>query len=478
VYSKPHYDKKFDPANSYLHAWSLMDQHRFGNHIDGWHKDRRRYIYGGVIRDVFAPPSGATEHHKFTLIPLEYGQSDYSNFGDSEFPQTQFIKVHLSPTHYVAVENRQPGKLHSKQLPDNVGGHAPPPSSRQPGGVLVTDTVDPWDAVQRVELPYRSPVISKNPAGGGLPDDTSRGMKAGDSLPLVSTFPKYDGIFVNVLEEIPGPIGKPPAYKVEVVWGPGDFLDLVIRPWQAPDAYGTSDIWLDWPGNGAQDYPTSDPPVGAGDQVHHGPGVVNFIKVRVHNHGTIPAKQVVVRAQINDPIGMGDKGTFVPLPDSAPQDIPANSFRNFVFEWKPEKSGHTCIRAEILTHDSDLADIDPRSDVAQENVDDFYPEAGSPYAPVDFVFSLKNDFPFAVQVELQPSGLVDGMDLELEKAYLKMLPEQAVTLRGQAAARHRQDHARLPRAEAGVLLQPARLQADAGFRPALRRHFRGRASGL
>ncbi len=432
LYLKPHYDKKFDPINSYLNAWSIMSRSARGNHPDGWHKDRLGHIPGGDVRDVFSPPSGVTEHHKFTLIPLEYGQMDYSDFGNSEFPQAQFIRVHLAEAHYIGVENRQPGKKHSKTLPDDVNGQSPAAAPGRPGGVLVTDTVDPWDAVQRIELPYRSAVTSKNPPGTGGPDGQSRGMKAGDNQPMVATFPKYDGISVNVLEEVPGPVGLPPVYKVDVVWGPGDFLDLVIRPWQAPNAYGTPDIWLDWPGNGEENFPTSDPPVGAGDQVHWDPGgqVVNFIKVRVHNNGTVLGKQVVVKALVNDPIGMGDKGTFVPLKESDPQDIPPKQFRDFKFEWKPKSKGHTCIRAEIVRHESDFGDLDPRSDVAQENVDDFFPEAGSPYAPVDFAFSLKNDFPFPVEVDLQPSGLVDGMDLELEKAYLKMLPEQAVTLKG------------------------------------------------
>ena len=35
----------------------------------------------------------------------------------------------------------------------------------------------------------------------------------------------------------------------------------------------------------------------------------------------------VVRALINEPIGMGDHGRFVPLPDSMPQDIPPGQFR-------------------------------------------------------------------------------------------------------------------------------------------------------
>jgi hypothetical protein len=40
-----------------------------------------------------------------------------------------------------------------------------------------------------------------------------------------------------------------------------------------------------------------------------------------------------------------DHGTFVPLPDSAPQDIPPGSSRDYVFDWRPHEHAHTCLRA-------------------------------------------------------------------------------------------------------------------------------------
>jgi hypothetical protein len=428
LYQQPDYDTHFDSTNSYLRAWSLMDQHTFASHPEGWHKNVQQWISAGTLRDVFAPPPGQTEHHKFTVIPLEYPESDYSNFGDSEFPIAQYIRVHLALKHFVAVENREPGKSHSQSLPSDTNGRAPAMAPGRPGGILVTDVVDPWEAL------YRTPVSVMNPHGtGGLFGFfQARGMKAGDFLPLTTTYPKYDGIHVNVIEEVPGPVGKPKALKVDVVWGPGNFVELGMRPWQAPNVYGTPDIWLDWPGNGNENFPTSDPPVGTGDQVHWSPDgtVVNLIKVRVHNWGTVLGKQVVVRAFINDPMGMGDRGTFVPFPDSDPQDIPAGGFKDYSFEWKPKSSGHTCILAVVFKHESDLSDLDPDNNFAQENVDDFWPVPGSPYKPVDFQFKLTNDFEHEVEAELRPSQLPDGMDVELERRYVKMLPKQELVLNG------------------------------------------------
>ena len=139
---------------------------------------------------------------------------------------------------------------------------------------------------------------------------------------------------------------------------------------------------------------------------------------------------MVLRAYINEPMGMGDSGNFVPLPDSAPQDIPAGGFIDFAFEWKPTTSGHTCIRVEIFTHASALGELDLSNNAAQENVNNFHPTAGSPYAPVDFDFTINNDFPTPIEVEFEPSGLPNGMDLELEHRWLELAPDEERTIRG------------------------------------------------
>lgn len=231
---------------------------------------------------------------------------------------------------------------------------------------------------------------------------------------------------------VSGPAGKPEALRVEVERGPGDHLDLRIRPWDAPNVYGTHDIWIDWLGDGEEDYSVMDPPLGNGDDTHWHPegSVNNKIRVRVHNDGTILAEDVVIRAYINEPMGVGDKGNFVPFPDSAPQDIPAGGFTDFAFDWNPKESGHTCIRAEIFTHASALGEFDLSNNSAQENVNKFHPTAGSPYQPITFEFTVNNDFPTPIEVEFRPSGLPTGMDLELERDWVELAPDEERTLRG------------------------------------------------
>jgi hypothetical protein len=429
LYWQPDYDTHYNPTFDELHAWSIMASSWIADHPESWHKHNIGWMT--TLAEVVAPPMGATETHTFTLIPLERKFSDYPGFGSASEPAAHLVRIKLSSQHWVHLENRQPGATFSQLLPDDVFGWSPANAGGEAGGLLVTDTVDP-----NAPFFYRPAVTVLNPDGSGAPPAgtgvQARGMKDGDSLELKNAFPAYDGIKVAVVGKVPGPGGKPEALKVAVTRGPGNFLDLEIRPWHAPDVYATPDIWIDWPDNGSENYPTSDPPLGSGDQVHWDPDgkIANNVKVRVHNRGTILGKGVVVRAFHNEPIGMGDHGTFQPFPNSAPQDIPAGEFRDFSFEWKPTKSGHTCIRADVFTHDSALGDLDPTNNSGQENITDFFATSGSPYTPVAFDFKLTNGYDHPVEAELIPSGLADGMDLEVETRYVKLGPKEERTLKG------------------------------------------------
>ena len=129
-------------------------------------------------------------------------------------------------------------------------------------------------------------------------------------------------------------------------------------------------------------------------------------------------------------MGMGDKGNFVPLPDTAPLAVPAGGFTDFEVDWTPKSSGHTCIRAEILSHGSALGELDLSNNRAQENVNDFHPTAGSPYEPVDFEFTVNSDFDAPVEVEFAATGLPPGMSLELEEEWFELDPDEERTVRG------------------------------------------------
>lgn len=428
LYWQPDYDTHYNATFDDLRNWSLMSNSSVANHVESWHKHNIQWIPS--VAEVGAPGSGVTDTKSFTLTPLEFKFADYSGVGSGGAPARQLVRIKLSDNHWVHLENRQPGAAFSATLPDDVFGWSPANAGGEAGGLLVTDTVDPW-----APFFYRPPVTALNPDGSGAPPGgtvlQARAMKTGDTLALKDAYPAYDGISVKVDGKVPGPPGKPEALKVSVTRGPGDFLDLEIRKWHAPDAYATPDIWVDWPGNGEETF-AGDPPLGNGDPFHWDPNgnVVNFIKVRVHNRGTVLGKNVVVRAWTNEPPGMGDRGTFQPLPNSAGQDIPAGQSRDYKFEWRPKGKGHTCIRAEVFTHDSAFGDLDPTNNGTQENIDEFAPQAGSPYAPWPFTFKLTNGFDHDVDVELIPSGLADGMDLELESAWFHLGPKEERKVQG------------------------------------------------
>lgn len=431
VYPKPYHEALFSRTWDYLDTWSMMDNHRGQNHPDGWHKYKAGWLPAVSVEDIDPPASGANETTRFTLLPLEYPTTDYPGAGTLDHPARQLVRIELSPEHWLLLENRQPGPAYSMNLPDDNTGRTPTAAGADPGGLLVTDTVNPGS-----DFLYRSAVTVLNPhgvppapAGGRI---AARGVENGDTFDPNTSYPAYDGIEVRVVGEEAGPAGKPEALLVEVERGPGDFLDLRIRPWLAPNVYGTPDIWIDWPGDGEEDYSGVDPPVGNGDNTHWHPdgSVTNKIRVRVHNQGNILAEDVVIRALVNEPMGMGASGTFVALPDSAPQDIPGGGFSDFSFDWNPESSGHTCVRAEILTHNSALGELDLANNQAQENVNDFHPVQGSPYKPEEFEFTLNNDFPDPIEVELRASGLPPGMDLELESDWFELAPDEEITVRG------------------------------------------------
>lgn len=426
IYSQPYHDSQFDRLFDYTNEWEMMNSHWAGSHPGAWHKNYfENWISSGTVIDIEAPEAGATDTHQFTLVPLEYPFDDYAGLGTPDFPLMHVGRIKLSENHWVILENRQPGPAYSRNLP-GLPGQYPPAAVGDPGGLFVADTVDPWSPFL-----FRSAVTTLSPHGG----NRAAGMDTGDMLDLNTSYPAYDGIEIRVVNSVPGPGGLPDALGIEVERGPGDFIDLEIRPWHAPNSYATFDIWIDWLGNGEEDYSTTDPPLGNNDSTHWHPDglVVNKVKVRVHNLGTVDAQGVVVRGLVNE-AGMGDRGEFRPIEggtgDSAPQDIPAGGFRDFSFDWRPTESGHTCIRAEIKTFTGPLGDLVLSNNRAQENIADFHPEAGSPYTPYRSTIKLNNDFNIPIEVMLMPTGLVPGMDLELERDYLVLDPDEEVSIEG------------------------------------------------
>ena len=336
----------------------------------------------------------------------------------------------------------------------------------------MTDTGFEWLIGE--EGVFRSPVHTLNPHSttwtnvfltvGAVPASEHRarsliepGYPGGpETLDLSTTYPAYEGITIGVVNTIPDP-GRPDAIEVKVQWGPGDFIQPGIRAWHAPETYGTHDIWIDWLGNGENLYIGVDPPLGNGDATHYSVdgSVDNIIRARIYNKGNVDALDVKVLFEVNE-IGMGDDAAFslAGLSNNGqdgPKDIPAGGHADFQVTWSPEVSPailadlvadgstkkllHTCVQVRILetggsTGNPNLGDFDLGDNKAQENIFDFHPTAGSPYGPEDFEFQVNNDFDFPVEVKLMPTGLIPGLDLELEQDYLELSPYENRVLKG------------------------------------------------
>ncbi|MDB4324729.1 hypothetical protein N9971_00130 [bacterium] len=438
LYAKSHHDVP-SATSDYVNDWGLMDSQSLEPHVSAWHKLRKgNWLPQGMIQDIEPPTLGNTDFYPFTLLPLEYPAADYAGVGSPQWPEKQLLRLKLSEHHWILIENRQPGDNYSLQLPDDLVGSAPPDMSGEVGGLLVSDTCD-----TNLEFPclFRPAVWVMNPHG----NDDARGIGAGEtwSLDHNNAAPGYDGIVVRDMGNVPGPPGKPEARQVEIEWGPGDFLELEMRPWEAPDTYGTHDIWIDWPGNGEEDYSNSDPPLGQGDNVHwHPDGTVeNLVKVRVHNRGTVDAQNVRIRWFLKSPGGAGSNASFVPQDDSSPQNIPAESFTDFTFSWKPTDGVHSCIKVQLLSYDSQLGDIDLTNNETNENIFNFdvpadqgaAATANGPvlpvYEPLEFGFFVKSNLPVPADVHMDVAGLVPGVDMELEQDQIRLFPEEEIALR-------------------------------------------------
>jgi|GEM_PF-3907288 len=461
IYYESTHNDQLDQSFDYQNNWSLMDRHVEAPHPDAWHKSFfSEWIPNSARRTVPFPNAAQTETSRFILTPLEHDFSNYVNLGGSGFPPAQIVEIELGEGHYALLANRQPGTQFSQELP-GAGGDFNVPTAPNPGGLLISDIADPW----RPEL-FRTPVQVLSPHG----NDYAASLTAGQNFDFSDStvYPRYDGITIDVTDVVNGPPGLPPALDVVVRRGPGDFVELEIRPWGAPWNYGTPDIWIDWPGNGTEDYSETDPPDNNGDETHWSPdgSVTNTINVRVHNRGTVTAENVVVKLLINLPMGMGDAGTFQPLGESDSLDVPAGSFTDFQFPWNPTEAGHTCLRAEIKTFTGPFGDRNLNNNSAQENIGSFAFWAGSPYQPYELEFQVSNDYPVEQRIEILPTGLLPGMDLELETAYLEMGPKEERMIKGRLLLDHERIHPnperrKKPYDSLGVNLHAFRYTADA-----------------
>jgi hypothetical protein len=414
----------------YANNWDVMHAQGLFPHTAFWHKElvARWLTNGGAAHDSFPEPAAGASTRQYVLTPLELSAAQYDDsLGGVPAGRTKVKAIRLplgigpaGDHHFLVVQNRQPGQTFSQQLPQKLGAAAP-------GGVYIEDAIS-WsnwtsNLFNATTRNVVHPITDRPPLASGDVNPILDNAPNAD-IDLLSSFPAYDGTTVNIVGEIAGPGGfaARPSYLVDVTREQKNFLDLAITPWGAPP-YESPDIWIEHadgslsttplPGNGEATRwsATYDPAANGGNPL-------NWIRVRVSNAGTVDATAVKVRVKLNQPGGMGDTGTWVSLPTSAGQDIPAGQSRIFNLPWTPKVNEHTCVQAEVIDWTSVLGDRDPWNQRTQENVNDFHPTSSSPWTPVPMQFDIANRRSVPIHVAVAANDVPPGYVVAFEQSFL------------------------------------------------------------
>ncbi len=414
---------KYDTRLKYVNEWDIMDDQGNLPHTGAWHKQvvANWFDLDGSNYEIFEEPGDTgSEVERYVLTPIEMNKDYDNNLAGvpagrtvTKAIQVVFGLTDPEPMHYLFLQNRQKGANYSQTLPRRVVGG-------DRGGMEITDCLSPrnYDFFR----PESRNVVHIMTDEATFEGD-AKPITPGISVDLLSTFPAYDGVEVNIVGEIPGPapFADRPSYLVDVTREQKEKLDLTITPWGAPP-YESVDIWIEHndgslatdalSGNGEATRwsPDYNPAANGGEHL-------NLIRVKVRNNGTIDATNVTVRVKVNQPGGMGDSGSWVTLGISDGQNIPKDGFAIFNLGWSPKVNAHTCIRAEIWRHDSPLSDVNPWNDSTQENVSLFNPTSSSPWRDEHFEFDLTNSRTTPLWVQVAPKNLPRGFSVNLDDEY-------------------------------------------------------------
>jgi hypothetical protein len=435
---------------AYLGGWSIMADSGVTSHHCGYHKLQAEWIpdgagtdtdYGRVLPIGLPDPSN-TRSWEFLLVPLELWRdslvaSARAAFGvGSDVAVVQLAFVDLGGDHatFGLIEARQPGAHFSQNLPTAAGG------------IVLTNCIA-WSITDRIatDTRYRRQCHLLNP-GNVL-------TSAGDSfdLALAPAFP-VKGMTVSVVDKklVEGDAN---VYRVRVTRENAQFVDLYFE--NPPVYYKNPDLWVDWPidnpvdnmGNKILDVYPLGQPTDQGEDVRYRPdkAELNMVVARLRNRGKVQALNVVLEFFYFMPPGAGDgnkpmdvndlskyqqigTGTAAAVPaDPALPDEPVVISAN----WNVPAGfgGHTCLLVRVadyqIPRDAHGAaqgsdDTTQFDDHAQKNVDHYQALSGSPYEPIEFDFSVRNEGVTPELAYLEPDGLPYGMTLTITP------PEQQV----------------------------------------------------
>lgn len=426
----------YDPHLNYPNDWDLMDNSGL-RHPGAWAKTvRSDWVLddvGGI--DVFYGPLDPTpQTRRYVLTPLEHSTTAYDSQLAGVPADRLLVKTIRLPLgvgeaaqdHFLMLQNRQPGPVYSQNLPLV-------PGETQRGGVYLTDCIrtNTFNYFKITTRNYVHPLTDQPLLAG---DNVTPLLNAPplNTVDLIAAYPAYAGLTIQIVGQLNGP-GGARSYLVDVTREQADFLDLRIAPWGAPP-WESPDIWIE---HGDKAKLSEVPLEGNGDdtrwsadydpQANDGQPL-NWIRVRVTNEGTIEARDVQVRLQLNQPGGIGDTGTWQEFPLSHPQDLSAGGEAIFNFPWNPTVGAHTCLKAEVFRWEADLGDLNPGNNGTQENVVSFQPTSNSPWDPTDFQVEVFNPFDHSLDIHVVPENVPYGMAVGIEESFFT-LPARSSMLR-------------------------------------------------
>ncbi len=421
---------------TFVGQWDMMASHGAFPQTGAFNKQSYHgWISGDAGQNgtviTIAPGTDET----FVVTPLEYPSSAYDNnlaapggeriakmlilpFGDDTPAAGALV-----PRHYIAVENRQenpdPTGAFNKMLPGS-------------GGIHVTDNMADLtlNGVDVKPINRRhSHTLEEGPPYAKTEGDP---VNIGDTLDGTLTFPSYPGISIQAIGSVPAPNPNlPPSTLVRVVYNTTETLDLKIEPWNAPKVYATRSIWFERATSAVPPVnPARPSDVGNGtvpiyrdgyDPMANGGVPLNWIHIYVENKGTFAAEDVRIKVLMNSPGGIGDPEMWEELELTEAKPIPAGGATVFSVPWSPGvdvgTDRHTCIAAEVWSWKvgsfGQVADINPFNNLAQENVHKMELVSASPWHDVPFSVEVHNSFAQALNVKVEPQGLLPGYEVEI-----------------------------------------------------------------
>lgn len=429
-----YYQTGYRDELGYMTTWAMMDDHRTFAHHCGYHKLQAGWIddgdgseqnYGRVF-PIGLPVPDETRSWELLLVSLELWRDSLVNSARAAFGvgekvpvvQLAYIDFGGDGATFGLIEARQPGLKFSKSLPGN-------------GGVLITNAIS-WNLDDRFATNtwYRRSLHLLNPA--------NILRNAGDSFDLAFA-PELPvkGMKVQVVEKKIVE-GDAQVYRIKVTRENADFVDLYFDNPQI--YYKNPDLWVDWAGNNKPSPETLTPDYSIGQPTDQGEAIrvhpsrpeLHWIVARLRNRGKVKAQDVKLNFFYFEPPGGGDGGEPMETKNLShykligtitwPEVVGGNVPIKIPVKWDvpPGFNGHTCLLVQIedykIPEDSAGAalgsdDVWQVNNHAQKNVDKFEALSGSPFAPIEFDFSVHNAGVSPEMAYLEPDGLPYGMKL-------------------------------------------------------------------